>query len=496
MNIPKKATGLFLLPMMATLVLATPRMTWAAAPTTICTNLTLDGVALQQVATFPSARPRSLEGTAIRFGAGGVNHDFLFKLALSDLVPVATTNVGWLSVQLEIVPSSTYYPFFALADASSFAGIQINHASGGTVFRIEGAHDGKKMTSYDTSHYVALRSGTGQPPRFRADFLIFPGRSEWLELSGTRGPITGHFVPALHLNSQGPFFLVLSGGATSDTFLLRSVEIHYCSGLALADSELDFMGRPDGQGKSGWNYGYYDASADPRRVYDAIADFKLLENYSSTRNEWYLEGGSVAGSAGGWYTSVRSRDVLPAQGVPSPDEHWVIRRWTAPKSANYLVIGAMAKRAGSTAGDGVEGSVMVAGFPLFNRSIAAWDAPGTHFAFELGLSEGTPLDFVIAPNGTIDADWTDLTIAIGEIAQASLLPPRHVGIRRAFEVVLPTAAGKRYYLQTTDSLGESTDWLPSPGSVPADAWIVGDGLEQRRFYPADGILRALRSVEE
>lgn len=450
------------------------------------TNLVLDVAKLGTLATWPSGRTRTPDGELLRLGPGRVDHEILLRLPLAGLIPFSTTNVGFLSVTAEVgALTSDNDPILLLTDGRGGIGVMRLDNDGGSLWPIVATNilANRIVLGPDLP---ALRAGWGQHATWRTDFIVFPSRSNWIEVGARMGAARGHFVPTQPLGQDGPYELLLVANNAVETYALRNITLQYSSAAPVADSEVDFGST---QAANGWEYGYFDATVAPDAPYDPIRGFQRLENYDRFKwNEWYLLGGTDAASVAGWYTSIRRRDMIPHQiSTSRPEEHWVIRRWTVPATGNYLITGVVAKRSGATTGDGVRTMVMVGGFPAYERTLNAGDTAGTAFALELGLSAEAVLDFAVAPNGNITADWTDFSVAIGRMDLPSLLPPGAITLRRAYEVVIPTQANRRYFLQTASQItGSASDWSPLARDVPSADWIPGDGFEQRRFMPEAG----------
>lgn len=115
------------------------------------------------------------------------------------------------------------------------------------------------------------------------------------------------------------------------------------SAATLADSQLDWSSGGV-QGENDWSYGWRNYTVDGGAAYDHLADFIPFVNDGTnagpdyinnttannwTGSEWRLQ--SDPGATGGPWTFLNSLTAHPNGTNSQPtEEHWVIRRWTAP----------------------------------------------------------------------------------------------------------------------------------------------------------------------
>lgn len=178
-------------------------------------------------------------------------------------------------------------------------------------------------------------------------------------------------------------------GSTFAMGIVTSKPATYTDLLRIADSVTEFSGV---QGGSGWNYGYYNVTAngapDP-----GGGDFIQFASGAFNGSLWDL-----ATPAAPW-TEVGPTGIHP-NGTNNGDEHWVGRRYTVQpgEAGNLVVEWDMAKS--NPNGGGVTGLVFHNGVQKDIRSILGDDTIGVDRGIVLnGVLPGDTIDLVMSPFG-------------------------------------------------------------------------------------------------
>lgn len=182
----------------------------------------------------------------------------------------------------------------------------------------------------------------------------------------------------------------------------------------LANSVPEFSGV---QGQSNWFYGYYNKTADTDGIYNPEADFSTDTNWTFTSGSWQL-GAAGNPTANPPWTTVGSTSWHP-NGVNSGGEHWAVRRWVSPVSAQLHIVGTLTHT--GTSGDGTRLHVFVDGvevglIPVFRNT--------NEFAVNATVRAGSKVDFALdaGPNAQDGADGTSVSFQIhqGIIADSQI----------------------------------------------------------------------------
>ena len=185
----------------------------------------------------------------------------------------------------------------------------------------------------------------------------------------------------------------------------QSAEPH--SQLAvLADSERDFGGR---QGGSGWYYGYVKANAlaefIPFPVF-AVSPHSAPVN----RQCWSLFRLGEPIPETFVYSCLTSLGGHPNKSADARPDQWVVRRWISSVTANLRIEGVFGDLGPDfgAGGDGVEGTVLVDGVPVWTESTSQHTADHPFFC-TAQVKPGSTVDFRVAPKENGDCDgffWT------------------------------------------------------------------------------------------
>ena len=164
----------------------------------------------------------------------------------------------------------------------------------------------------------------------------------------------------------------------------------------IADSIEDWSATGQ-QGSRGWNYGYYNRTADGDATYHYNTDFT-----STNDPNWTFAGAWGAGPGDPPWTSLGQTDVHPGSGP----EHWPIRRYTSDSAGRVLLAGTIVNIG---CGGDVNARIFVDGVQIFSRVVAG---SGYGFAVPATVSVGSKIDFAIDPNGSDGCDNTRFTATI------------------------------------------------------------------------------------
>ena len=161
----------------------------------------------------------------------------------------------------------------------------------------------------------------------------------------------------------------------------------------VADSITGWAG--GAQGTNGWNYGYYNKSADGNAVYDA-ADF------NSTDANWTLSGVWVLGPGNPPWTELGQVGAHPNGAADGSTQHWAVRRWTSTVAGSLSVDVHVAKSNG--AGNGVTLKVFHNGTEKESFAIAGTDKIGAVRCVALqSVAVGDKIDIALTPVGPAGA---------------------------------------------------------------------------------------------
>lgn len=166
--------------------------------------------------------------------------------------------------------------------------------------------------------------------------------------------------------------------------------------VTIADSVLEFSGT---QGQDDWTYGYRNLTADggARETYDKDNDFiqfDALTEFNAGNQRWDLGGGAP-------WTEVGATDVHP-NGTNNVNEHWAIRRWTAPESdldGLTLVQIDWTVAEVNAGGTGVTGQLHHNGTRVDFAALAGGDITGAFRSIYLTIAVGDTLDLACTPVG-------------------------------------------------------------------------------------------------
>lgn len=159
------------------------------------------------------------------------------------------------------------------------------------------------------------------------------------------------------------------------------------------------------QGGNGWNYGYYNRSADGDATYSGT-EFAPMS----------VSGGGFALGGNPPWTSIADSVGGHPNGVNSGAEHWIIRRYTvtAADVGGAVDLKWHISKSNPNCGDGVTGYVYHNGTQIDLSSIAFNDAAGTLKSVSIPtVSIGDTIDLMVSPNAGNDGCdgtnfWMDL----------------------------------------------------------------------------------------
>lgn len=175
----------------------------------------------------------------------------------------------------------------------------------------------------------------------------------------------------------------------------------------IADSVVEFSSE---QGEHGWQYGYWDRSADSDGKYTQSSDFKLLEHFGTdarnglsehkaftTGKLWFLEDGR-------FYTSVWAKGGHANSGKKLGDyaatEQWAVRRWVSNSTGPVTISGHVGKDMpwGANWSGECRAIIIIDGKTVFS---SVMDNDGLDYAVAANIRENSVIDFLIAPNPSI-----------------------------------------------------------------------------------------------
>jgi hypothetical protein len=180
----------------------------------------------------------------------------------------------------------------------------------------------------------------------------------------------------------------------------------------LADSQLDFAVTGNPQGEMGWDYGYYNITANgtPSGSADFISfpsdgSFALSGSnfWDGAMFDWVNPDGTVANPP--WTT------INPGGGHPNGDNngdvHWAGRRWTTEEGGPFAVSYQLAKL--GIGGNGTTAVLLVNGQPVDQLTVAGNDAVGQKRWFFVNTSPGDTIELMISPEGVdgLNVDGND-----------------------------------------------------------------------------------------
>ncbi len=197
-----------------------------------------------------------------------------------------------------------------------------------------------------------------------------------------------------------PFMMVFASAGCHGQVPSTSVE------AVIAHSVTEFSGE---QGKHGWQYGYWDRSADDDGAYQP-SDFRLLHHFGkdvrnglrehdafTTGDLWFLEDGRYYTSL--WATGGHANSPQPL-GTYAAAEQWAVRRWTSDTSGPVVIVGHVGKDMpwGANWGGACQAIIMVDGETVLSTIM---DEHGSDYSVAVDLHERSVVDFLIAPAPSI-----------------------------------------------------------------------------------------------
>ncbi|MEZ5300240.1 MAG: CotH kinase family protein [Verrucomicrobiales bacterium] len=190
--------------------------------------------------------------------------------------------------------------------------------------------------------------------------------------------------------------------------------------MTVADAAVEFSGV---QGQDGWEYGYYDRSADLAAMGDGVYQTSEFTRFAGGAGQgaWNINTQMWTGSfwdrntaAAAPWTSITASAMHPNDAVSPGPEEYAIRRWVSDVAGTHTVEGYFNNA--SASGDGTTGRVFHNGTEIYavltNGGIA-------NYAEQVELQIGDTLDFMVdvgpVPGGNTDgSDGTNYAIKINE----------------------------------------------------------------------------------
>ncbi|MGQ9590331.1 MAG: thrombospondin type 3 repeat-containing protein [Planctomycetota bacterium] len=164
----------------------------------------------------------------------------------------------------------------------------------------------------------------------------------------------------------------------------------------VADSLNDWD--PTGtQGTNGWEYGYYNLTADLEAGYDPNVDFILFPPEVWSGTQWDLNTAAAAP-----WTEVGPENTHP-NGTNNGEEHWTIRRWTSNYEGFVALRWSMRKQ-NVNCGNGVIGFLYVNGEEIDRAAIAYNDGAGVLRTKIREIEAGDVIELMLGPNGDDGCD--------------------------------------------------------------------------------------------
>lgn len=206
------------------------------------------------------------------------------------------------------------------------------------------------------------------------------------------------------------------GGVSALAVLVGSAT----AGVVAADSVADFSGV---QGQGGWHYGWYnleDLSVGDAGVSTSTASFNQFAHYDSGTGWWAIDPHSASGDQGGGATpgsyavitatKMHGNAPFPAGNVVA-EEQWAARRWISDIAGTLTLQGHIAHDdyQQPMVGNGSEAHILVDGVSVYSFDVAFQDFVGTNFDFDIAVSEGSVIDFVLGAKGDPLFDATVFT---------------------------------------------------------------------------------------
>ncbi len=170
----------------------------------------------------------------------------------------------------------------------------------------------------------------------------------------------------------------------------------------IANSEAEFSGE---QGLNNWSYGYRNYTTDgggedynPSSGFIPFAGGSAGGAWDGTTQQWTGTAWDLSTSGAPW-TLLQATGTHP-NGTNNVDEHWTIRRWTAPDFDTITPIAIMwHTRKANTANDGVSGSVHLNGVQIDKQTIPGTDTTGVYRVVYANALPGARIDLALTPEG-------------------------------------------------------------------------------------------------
>ncbi len=170
----------------------------------------------------------------------------------------------------------------------------------------------------------------------------------------------------------------------------------------LADSEAEFSGT---QGLDGWYYGYYTVTAGDSP--SMPGSFREADNFDSDfADSWSFDGN------GDWLgISDRSQHPhLPGAGRNTPGEHWATRRWVSDVSGDLQLTGLIDEA--DLGGDSTDVFIYIDGTQIQTWTLSTTTNSMIEYDIPVTVSNGSIIDFIVAPRQNINFDGTVFTVII------------------------------------------------------------------------------------
>ena len=239
----------------------------------------------------------------------------------------------------------------------------------------------------------------------------------------------------------------------------------------LADSVADWSASGT-QSSRRWTYGYYRRSSDGDGVYqtsDFVSFPRTTGNVVSATNAWNGTNWQLT-------TTTPVTALTATGGTPSvtTNQDWPVRRWTCNYTGRLRITGSVGHiNAGS---DGIVARIWLNGAQIFAKTV---NNTNEGYSVIADVTNGSLLDFSIAPNTTETADANSIFTAV--ISAAT------IGSSVAADSIADYGTGAQgtngwshgYYNKTDDANGvyNAADLITSNANwtLSGNTWVLGPG---------------------
>lgn len=181
---------------------------------------------------------------------------------------------------------------------------------------------------------------------------------------------------------------------TTAGFIALACLVSTASASIVADSFADFS---NVQGHLGWTYGYYNTSIGSHP--SNPDSFQLMTSFNSSfSNAWDRP------SSWAFINSSAMHPHRPAFGRNFAGVLWTTRRWTSDQTGMMNLNGMISSH--DLGGDGVNASIWVNGQLIHSYLIRGTVLDVVNYSFDVFITAGDRIDFVVDPRSTVDTDTT------------------------------------------------------------------------------------------